>query len=85
MNYAFFFVTTTENSMDRSSRPKIMARLRGVGTSTCGMFRLSPTNVPRLLMYSFMASSILMPTNISISPSPYFRYLKYLATAARAK
>ena len=36
-------------------------------------------------MYSSIASSILMPTKMSMKPRPYFRYLKYFATAARAK
>ena len=56
-----------------------------IGTSIWGTFKVRPTSAPKLLIYSFIASNILRPTKISITPSPYFRYLKYLATAAKAK
>ena len=71
--------------MEAVSREKMMARLQLVGTSICGMLSFKPTSVPSLLMYSSVASSILRPTKMRMMPSPYFKYLKYLAIAASAK
>ena len=39
----------------------------------CGMLMSMPSNFPKSMTYSFMASSILMPTKLRMIPKPYFR------------
>ena len=78
-------MTTYDSPIDSSSVPKIKTSDHIVGTSIWGMFRSMPTHDAIRLFYSFMASSILMPTKMRMMPRPYFRYVKYLATAANAK
>ena len=63
----------TDMPIDSTSRPKMMVNDSSVGTSMCGMFRSRPSHEPIWLMYSFMASSILMPTKMRMTPRPYFR------------
>ena len=73
-HFSFFLrEITTESPIDSTRVPKMMMSDQRVGISMWGMFRFRPTRLPSWLMYSFMASNILIPTKMRMMPRPYFR------------
>jgi len=71
--------------MDNARTPKMTARLTGVGTSTCGMFRFSPTSAPKLFNVLIHGQQHLEANKDQDDAKSVFQILEVFGHSSQAK